>query len=164
MEEINRLLQQYHSRGLLIDANILLMYFVGRFDRTRIPRFKRTEQFSVSDFDLLVRLMPHFRRLVATPHVLAEVNSLSNAMAEPAKTHYFEMFAQEIERLDEEYVSSSVAACLPYFPRFGLTDSTIISLAERFLVLTDDLKLARFLNSSGRDALNFNHLRWLDWQ
>lgn len=42
---INSLIRRYHQKGILIDTNILLLYFVGTVNRERITRFNRTQQF-----------------------------------------------------------------------------------------------------------------------
>ena len=73
-DHILYLIQKYHSRGVLVDTNILLLRFVGDFDRDLIPRFKRTAQFVVEDYDLLKRLLVRFNSTITTPHILAEVN------------------------------------------------------------------------------------------
>ena len=159
-----RLMQRYRSRGVLADANILLLYFIGGFSREQISRFKRTRQFTAGDYDLLVRLLAHFDSVITTPNILTEVNSLSGQLGEPVKTQYFEQFARGIRTLDEQYVASESAARLDEFPKLGLTDSGIMHLAKsKYLVLTDDFKLARFLEGAGIDVLNFNHIRSLAW-
>jgi hypothetical protein len=62
--------------------------------------------------------------------------------------------------LHEEYVVSADVARHDYFSRLGLTDSGILHLVkDKFLVLTDDLRLHGILEKSGIDAINFNHLR-----
>jgi hypothetical protein len=158
------LIERYHSGGVLVDTNILLLYCVGSYSREQISRFKRTVQFTVEDYDLLVRLLSRFARVVTTPNILSEVNSLSGQMGEPAKTQYFEEFARGIALLDEQYVASATASRLSAFPKLGLTDSGILHLAGgKYLVLSDDFRLCQFLEKAGVDVLNFNHIRWIAW-
>ncbi len=159
-----QLIQTYRSRGVLVDTNILVLYFVGNVARDQVPRFKRTKQFGVEDYDLLVRLLRCFDRIVTTPNVLSEVNSLSGQLTEPLRTKCFSDFARAITLLDEHYVASATAAQTSEFSRLGLTDCAIAHLAAaKYLVLTDDLTLARFLEKAGIDVLNFNHLRVWGW-
>ena len=156
--------ERYRSRGVLVDTNILLLYFVGRFAPRMISRFKRTKAFAIEDYDLLSRLLSGFKRVVTTPNILSEVSSLSCQMRDPLRTKYFEQFAHEITTLDEHYVRSVDAASVKHFTKLGLTDSAIIDLAKgNYLVLTDDLTLYLFLESTGIDVLNFNHVRQLHW-
>jgi hypothetical protein len=55
-EEIQRLVGRYARKGILIDTNILLLYFVGNFDQDLISSFKRTLQFTVEDYNTLLLL------------------------------------------------------------------------------------------------------------
>jgi hypothetical protein len=70
MTEWDSLLARFASRGLLIDTNILLLYFVGNHDRSLISRFKRTNNFIESDYELLLALLSCVRLVVTTPHIL----------------------------------------------------------------------------------------------
>ena len=162
-DHVRHLLERYRSQGVLVDTNILLLYFVGNFSRQQIPRFKRTLQFTEDDYDRLTGLLTPFDKIVTTPHILSEVNSLSGQLGEPARTRFFEEFARGITTLDEQYVASAEAAQLDKFPKLGLTDSGIMHLAAKpYLVLTDDFKLYQFLEQAGIDVLNFSHLRFID--
>ena len=90
------LIERYRAKGILVDANLLLLYFIGKFDSRQVATFKRTSQFTAEDFKLLDRLLNQFARIVTTPQVLAEVNSLSGQWGEPARSRYFLRFAEEI--------------------------------------------------------------------
>ncbi len=161
-DDASNLIQRYRSRGVLVDANLLLLLLVGTFDRQRIPDFKRTSQFTVEDFDLLVRVLDCFEKVITTPCILTEVSNLSAQIKEPAKTHLFRRLAQTIKALDEQYVRSKEAACHSSFARLGLTDAGIIHLSrEKCLVLTADLDLFISLQKERIAAINFNHLRLL---
>jgi rRNA-processing protein FCF1 len=155
-----RLLQRYRSRGILVDTNILLLYFVGSFDRSLIAKFKRTVRFTPQDFDLLEGMLARFDRVITTPNVLSEVNSLSNQLGGAARDGYFAEFAKRIVPLHEECVAIADVARRDCFTRLGLTDSGILHLVkDKYLVLTDDLRLHGVLEKAGIDSINFNHLR-----
>ena len=163
-DPVSALIQRHQSRGILVDSNILLLFFMGGFDRELIPRFKRTQQFVPEDYDLLTRLLSRFSSVITTPNILSEVNSLSGQLGEPVKTQYFDVFAQGISVLDERYVASSDVAQLDQFPKLGLTDTGILHLARNeYLVLTDDFRLAQHLAEAGIAVLNFNQLRPRGW-
>ena len=136
-------LQQYRTRGILVDTNILLLYFVGSFRRDLITQFKRTKKFTEKDFDTLRAVLAPFKKIVTTPHILAEVSNLSSQFSENLQGKYFDWFAAVIERVfDEEYVPSVTA--MQGYRRLGLTDAGIIHLAQgRYLVLSDDFPLSK---------------------
>lgn len=39
MENLLKLIERYGSKGILVDSNLLLLYFVGLYDSTMIQRF-----------------------------------------------------------------------------------------------------------------------------
>ena len=157
---IQALLSKYHSKGIIIDTNILLLYLVGTVNQERISRFKRTAQFTPKYYDLLIELTNNFVKVVATPNILTEVNSLANQLGEPERSKCLRTFAWLVSNIEEEYIKSSVITNHELFSRFGLADCGIMLLAKnKYLVLTDDLKLYLQMNSLGIDAINFNNLR-----
>lgn len=164
-EVIRSLFEGYRQKGILIDTNILLLWFVGTVNRERIAKFKRTEQFLPEDYDLLVQILSYFSKIITTPNILTEVNSLANQLGEPERSQCFAIFAQGVAtKLDEFYIESQTAVSEEKFTKFGLTDCGILNLASnRYLVLTDDLKLANYLQKSGVDTINFNHIRVYGW-
>jgi hypothetical protein len=164
MEQTSRLLGRYAKRGVLVDANILLLYLIGSYDRSLIPRFKRTRQFTVEDYATLLLLLRPFEAVITTPNILTEVSNLSGQLVEPARSDHFRMFAERIRLMDEHYIDSREAAAQEGFVRFGVTDMGILLLSRnRYLVLTDDFRLSQFLQHNGVDVINFNHIRPLGW-
>ncbi len=59
-EFIRSLFHNYKQKGILIDTNILLLWFVGSVNRSRIFQFNRTEQFLPEDYDLLLQILSYF--------------------------------------------------------------------------------------------------------
>ncbi|MGB3571592.1 MAG: PIN domain-containing protein [Phormidesmis sp.] len=161
-KDIENLLQQYFSKGLLVDTNILLLFFVGSVSRERINRFRRTEQFSSLDYDLLVDLFRRFKVIATTPNILTEISNLINQLDEPDRSECYKVFASGIAFLEETYLPSrDVASSYWPFSKYGLTDCGIAELAQnKYLVLTDDLRVTRYFNDRGIDTVNFNNLRY----
>lgn len=50
-EYINNLFNKYRKKGVVVDTNILLLWFVGSVNRSRISQFNRTEKFAPEDYD-----------------------------------------------------------------------------------------------------------------
>jgi hypothetical protein len=162
----SNLFAQYGNKGLLIDSNLLLLYFVGSYDPARIGTFKRTHSrgFTSDDFDLLLRLLTPFGAVVTTPNILTEVSNLSNQLRDDEKDTYYSVFADRAGLLTEHYTESKKICTLEHFKKFGLTDAGIISMAKGiYLVLTDDAPLVGYLQNVGIDVINFNQLRSLAW-
>lgn len=164
MDDLNELISRYKNSGLLIDTNIFLLYVVGMYDPDRISRFKRTMTFTLDDFGFLSGFLKQFTKLVTTPNILTEVSNLSGQLPEALKTEGFNQFSKLISSFEENFGASAKVSSLTHFCRLGLTDSGIIDLVrDKYLVLTDDFKLADYLEKEGIDVINFNHLRSLIW-
>lgn len=161
---IRQRIQQYASRGVLLDTNLLLLYLIGSFDRAHVERFKRTKVYSLEDFDLLTSVVQQFHRLVTTPNILTEVSNLAGQLGEPKKSQYFRAFSLEIDKLAEVYVESRAVSQSDHFPQLGLADAVTMSFVDRpFLIMTDDLALYIRLEAQGVEAINFSHIRPLGW-
>ncbi|NEO58058.1 MAG: hypothetical protein F6K54_36400 [Okeania sp. SIO3B5] len=80
--ETQQLFKKYRSKGILVDTNILLLWFVGKVNEKRISQFNRTEKFLPEHYQLLDRLLK-FAKIVTTPNILTEINSLINQLGEP---------------------------------------------------------------------------------
>ncbi len=165
MDHLIKLLEFYRNRGLLLDANLLLLYVVGRCDIRAVTSFKRTKIFTPEDYGLLENFVRYFRSIVTTPNILTEVSNLLNQLPDNIKAEHFVQFANVIESLNEEYVASALLAIQPQFEKFGLTDFSIITEARgRYLILTDDFRLSNYLQSLRVDVINFNHIRTYHWK
>ena len=153
----------YRSKGLIIDSNLLLLFFVGLHDRTWIEKFKRTAQFTVEDFELLVDFIRQFKEVVTTPSILTEVSNLLGQLPDKLRYAFYAAIRQGLKNLDEHYTPSQGLGDEKAFPKFGLTDTAILQAASgKYLVLTDDFRLAQYLLGQNVDVINFNHLRTFD--
>jgi hypothetical protein len=164
MEYAVELIGRYRTKGLLIDTNLLLLYFVGMYDQDRIPRFKRTKAFTIDEFLLLATVFESFDTIITTPNILTEVSNFSGQLPKDLHSYFFSDFATRIPILVERYTDSGAISASAHFNKFGLTDSGIVDTVKgKHLVLTDDLALFGYLTNLGIDAINFNHIRALAW-
>lgn len=158
------LVGRYRSAGVLVDTNLLLLYFVGLYDQELIERWGRTNDRFVSvDYDTLLLLLERFDRLVVTPHVLTEVSNLLGYLTEPAKTECRELFGHIIRSLmEEKRTTGKDLSKHQIFLSLGIVDASIADAAAgSYLVLTDDLDLYGYLENEGVAVLNFNGIRHL---
>ena len=163
-DHIERLLIDYRSQGILVDANLLLLYVVGLVETARIERFKRTATFTVADFELLVRLLEDFDRVITTPSVLTEVSNFLGQLPKGPQRTGLLVLRELVQTFTEEYRRATQICAHPHFISFRLTDAGIIEVAaDSYLVLTDDLPLYHFMANKEQPVLNFNHLREANW-
>ncbi len=162
---IGSLINRYRNQGVLVDTNLLLLFFVGFYDQRRIQGFGRTSQFEPEDFLILQAFLQRFDRFVTTPHVLAETSNLLRQIpGDSAKRDCHALLKQTIPRMQEHHTAAATVAAEPGFVQLGLTDMAIAKASPGvYLVLTDDLDLYGYLSNRGVDALNFNNIRPFDY-
>jgi rRNA-processing protein FCF1 len=147
------------QRRLLVDTNLLLLLFIGTFDPSRISKFKRTQQFSSRDFDLLVNFLKPFE-VITTPHILTEISNLGGQLSSQFINAFFSVYAKLVQGLREITKNSSEIVQSELFIPFGLTDAAIGMICSTSIaVLTDDKRLASVLASKGARVLSFDVLR-----
>ena len=163
-QDIDQILEKYRGKCVIIDTNLLLLYVVGSHDLERICSFKRTKKFGKDDFFLVKRFIKCFKTIRTTPSILTEVSNYLNQLPEDMQPEYYSALSYCINSLLEIYETSAILSKRDYLNKYGLTDTSIISDArKKFVVLTDDFPLSGYLNSAGVDAINFNHLRMVNW-
>jgi rRNA-processing protein FCF1 len=155
-----KLLINYKSKGIVIDSNLLLYFFVGSYNNNLVSNFKVTKKFGIKGFDMLCYIINYFDKIITTPHILTEISNLSNKMDVRYKADYFNIFFQKLEKMDEIFFSAIENLSDENVRKFGLTDSAIVNLSKTksYLILTEDFHLSNILSSRGIDVINFNHL------
>jgi hypothetical protein len=141
------------------------LFLIGSINPDLILTFKRTKKYTKEDYELICRFMGYFQNLVTTPNILTEVNNLSTSLADKHKILFYKVFLNTIKLLDEHYIESGEIADKAEFKKFGLTDSTIFYVSQKkYLLITDDFPLSQYIQSKNYDAINFNHIRMLNWK
>lgn len=157
----DELIIKYKSKGVIIDTNVLLMYFIGSYNKKIIEEFKRTNVFSISDYDIINNFVNFFDRIFTTPHVLTEVSNLSGQLENKFLEKYFDLFSEKLSILEERNVKAEKAFENKIMRKFGLADACINYIArEKILVLTDDFPLYGVLQKNNIDVINFNNIRF----
>jgi len=158
---VELLIDRYKTKGLLVDANLALLYLVGGYDLRLVGdgKFNKLSKYETEDYKLLLRLKKVFKKAVTTPHVLTEVSNLINDLPEKTKAECLKKFHETFVEIDELSVPSMKAAQRPEFHFLGLTDTALAIVSDQYLIVTDDARLVKKMNESGLEALNFNHLR-----
>jgi hypothetical protein len=158
---VELLIDRFKSKGILIDANLALLYLVGSHDIRLIGdgKYNKLSKYVPEDYELIIRLKNVFKKAVTTPHVLTEISNLTTDLPERTKADCLKKFYETFVEIEELVIPSLEAAQRPEFHFLGLTDSALAIVANQYLVVTDDARLVMKLNESGLEALNFNHLR-----
>jgi predicted nucleic acid-binding protein len=154
-----------HNTGLLIDTNLLVLFAVGSVNRGRIENFKRTRQYTIRDFELLLQVLERGEPLYTVAHVLAEVSNLTD-LSGAERPRIRQLLKQTISLFTEAKMTSAQAAEDSFYEGLGLVDAAIAAVARehRCTVLTDDLDLYLMLQRDKLEAVNFTHLRARIWE
>jgi len=160
MTAFERFDQNARSNGILIDTNLLVLLVVGSVNRDRIPRFKRTSNYTPADWDLLMGILEQIPRRYSIAHVLAEVSSLTDLKG-PELEIAREILHKAISLLEELPIASLDACGFTWYRRLGLTDAAIGLAAKQrgCSVVTNDSALHIALLEEGVSVLKFDDLR-----
>lgn len=150
-----------YRRGVVLDTNLLLLLWVGRWNPDAISQHKRTLKFDKDDYRRLEVFLSRFRTVVVTPSILTEASNLIRQFK--SQRELTTTLVEQIPLLDERHLPSVGVVQLEAFVPLGLTDAGIVSLAkEQWLVLTDEFELFGRLSSEELPVVNFNYLLSLD--
>jgi len=161
MQNYNNIMEKHINKGVIVDSNLLLLYFIGTANLNVIKSFKRTAKYSPEDYHILCKFMKCFKTIISTPNILTEVYNLFKDSKNVGNKVFYQVFLNIFLKKDEKYIRSETAIKDILFEKVGLTDSVIALLSkEDYLILTDDLKLFGILEDKKYDVINFNHLRY----
>jgi hypothetical protein len=127
---VEALIKKYRSKGLLMDANLMLAYLVGFIDERHLKSCRATTRyFGAEDFPMLCKFVSLFSKLVTTPHILTEVSNLSGKLPQHLQVEFRYLLRHLIGKLNEQSLPSIEVAAGDEFLRFGLTD-TVIGISQ----------------------------------
>ena len=143
----------------LIDANLLVLFVVGRTGRQLIAKHRRLREFSVDDYNRLVKIIRMVDQVVVTPNTLTETSNLLAQHHEPERSRFFDVLRYLIENSEEITVASVDASRSRVFRRLGLTDAAVLEVISADTpLLTVDLDLyVAALSKDSNAAVNFWH-------
>ena len=165
MLDVPGLLRKHRGKGVLVDANLLVLLLVGTVNRRRLGDFKRTQSFTAEDFDLLRKLIAHLGpRMLATPHVLSQVSDLTDLKGREL-LQAREVMKALVRKMEETYHPALDLVEHPLFTRFGRADAAVAAIHHTgALILTADLDLYIGLQRLKIESLNFHHIRMSGWK
>ncbi|MBM2813937.1 MAG: hypothetical protein HW421_699 [Ignavibacteria bacterium] len=160
LSHIDTLLIKYKNKGIIIDSNLLIYYFIGSYHQNLVKNFKVTKKYGIDGYKIIRDILNLFEYKITTPNILTEISNLSNKIPDKEKIEFYHTFFQEITIFDEVFIPSKEVFENEKSRKFGLTDSIIFHLSKNksYLVLTDDFELCKFLEFHNIDVLNYNNL------
>lgn len=142
-----------------IDANLLVLLIVGSVGRDLIAKHRRLREYTVEEYETLIRLVGQVDKVFVTPNTLTETSNLLAQHREPERGRFFDRFRLPIHASEEVVVASRDASSDAVFNRLGLTDAALLNtITEETPLLTVDLDLyLEALRRGENTAVNFNH-------
>jgi hypothetical protein len=159
------LFARYVGKSILLDSNLLLVFLTGSVGTHLFRVCKRVSDYTIEDYELLVRLLEYFTVLLTTPHIFTEVSNLANSLPQSYKRDWYRNLAdliasaKEPTGLREEWTPAVELAETSEFVAFGITDAALANLSSKALLVTEDHRLTGALRNQGISVLNFGDLR-----
>jgi len=152
LDEISHYRRSHPAANLIIDTNVLLLFFIGVFDSNYLAECPlmtdNGRNYCEEHFKLMEKILGLFiDKVIITPHVLSEINMLSRTRIKP-KTRmndFFLKLIQRLERCKEEQIGLKIILKNGGVLEFGFTDISLIEVATKnsWVIITDDFDLYR---------------------
>ena len=159
--DVFKLANTYQRQGILLDTNLLLILFLGLVDKKLLQTHKKSQDYSIDDFEFISKYIDKFHKRWTTPHILTEVSNLAS-LTKSKHRYLFAKVSQVIaNHYFEDYIPYQELTGTAEFVDFGLTDSCILTLAKtkNILIATNDLPLANAISALGKDCLYYDLFR-----
>ena len=164
---IQRYILDKAPQGLIIDTNILILFFIGAYDQSYIKECKRTSEYTEEDFETLKEFLNCFKglKIYITPHIISEISNLSitSGFSSSKLSGYIGRIVELIKEMNESHIEvhSLLQLDITLIKEFGFTDLGIIELSKKYNIpiLTDDGRLYGYA-SSQTDVINFKHIKY----
>ncbi len=151
----------------IIDTNLLLVFFFGLYDKTKISSNTTTSSYNEQDFEIIENLFFYSDSIYVTPQILAEITNINPKLKEPGFSSYFSNLLSKIIQTKENHISKNIMLKEEkLLSRIGFTDLSIIKTAKKLNaeVITSDIPLYVECLKLGIDSRNFNHIRQKVWK
>lgn len=161
---MDKLLQKMQTHGVVLDTNLLVLLIVGLADIHLVAQHKKLNSYNETDFKLLVAILDKCKKIVITPHILAETSNLVTfGMHGDNETKVFFALRLFMERENflEIHTHGKDISNKEGYLKFGLSDIGLLeTLKSESVLLTDDYKLSGYAEKRNFETLNFNHLKY----
>ncbi|AZF15051.1 hypothetical protein [Pseudomonas sp. R3-18-08] len=141
------------NKQLIIDTNLLLLLIIGSIEEGRhIRNSTRLNKFDIDDYNNVISVMEEYTDICITPYIATEVSDLidlkdyvGDLAFETART-MFSIFLQADTNINEDCTTDN-------FIIYGITDNSLIKLAQNYTIFTDDLRLLPPLYAANPDNI-----------
>jgi hypothetical protein len=75
-------------RDVIIDTNIFILFLTGQINENRIRNYTRNSLYAKEDYYLLLNILSNYDRIITSPNILTEVDSILNRITGEDKYKY----------------------------------------------------------------------------
>jgi hypothetical protein len=104
------LLAESGRKTAILDSNLLVPLISTQCGADVVRNFKRAKDYPVRDIRLLASLLTHFRAVVTTSAVLAEVSNLANELTGELRIRWFMQLADFAAVREEAHIPTQSVA------------------------------------------------------
>lgn len=159
LEYIDHAFAEHYGNGLLVDTSIFLLTLIGATDIALIARHRATRKYDKAGFETAAKVISRLSRILVTPNIVTEVDNLSRQTGSRDLSLLVQNLSRIMPQAAEVYLESARLAAAETYDPLGLTDTGIIEMAERnVVVFTDDLPLTVALERRRLKVINLNRL------
>ena len=151
-------MKKYSSfKEIVIDTGPLLLCLIGFYSINDLKWFN----YDKKDFILLVEYLKNFKKIFITPQVLAEASNLAKSRLKKEKfSAFINSSIDPLLGLGEEYIEKNEILKRTELPKFGITDTSLISVIDRDkLLLTDDGPLFYYCDGKNVPVIHLEMIR-----
>jgi predicted nucleic acid-binding protein len=143
-------------RDVIIDTNIFILFLAGQINENRIKNYTRNSLYTKEDYYLLLNILSHYDRIIASPNILTEVDNILNRITGEDKYKYLTLVKTIYKQTIEKYIKTEVVAQNWFFDTLGITDSAILMMAkESELLISGDSSLCDYAKSLNIKTFDF---------
>jgi len=140
-------------REIVIDTGPLLLFLVGFYHPKSLGKFNYKEH----EFIILIEFLKNFPKRLVTPHVLTEVSNLTKIRLGEYFPEFIRASIKHLDSVEEEYVSKDEIIKRDDLPKFGITDASLLELADKGkLLLTEDAPLFYYCGNKGLPVVHLD--------
>jgi hypothetical protein len=147
-------------KSALIDTNLFILLVVGRTNESYINTHKRTREFTVEDYRLLLSILNPFEVVWITTHCLAEASNLLRQTDKTKGKELLSTLSFISSNLRESYIPKAHIFSSDVYSGLGVADTGFVQKSKRVSCsFTTDLNLYLTVSNLRRKIINFNHVR-----
>lgn len=152
---------------LLVDANLLFLYLVGKYEPDFIYSVKSLSVYSREDFLKISNIINYYKNVVITPQILAELTNMSEKDIHSVKLkEYMKVLIDDMKNFSEVYIPmATMLTNQILLTELGFSDLSLIEAGKNdgCDILTADFELSLKGRANGCNTINFASLQGKDW-